>query len=87
MSTLTDVVSPALRQCGTRRAKEEAEVGFTRMRQLQGVASNVEADVPNLLANLDVDEVVGDMAKEGTVVAAAMRMDTIARVDGLINLK
>ena len=26
-ATLTDVVSPALRQCGTRRAKEEAEVG------------------------------------------------------------
>ena len=37
VSTLTDVVSPALRQYGTRRAKEEAEVGLTRVRQLHGV--------------------------------------------------
>ena len=36
VSTLTDVVSPALRPYGTLRAKEEPEVGFTRVRQLQG---------------------------------------------------
>ena len=36
VSTLTAVVSPALRQHGTRRAKEEAEVGVTRVQQLQG---------------------------------------------------
>ena len=47
MSTLTDVVSPALRQYGTLRAKKEAEVGFTRVRQFQGAASSVEAGVPN----------------------------------------
>ena len=60
VSTVTDVVSPALRQYGTRRVKEEAEVGFTRVRQMQGVASNVEADVTKLV----------DVAKEGAVVAA-----------------
>ena len=35
-------------------------VGFTRVRQMQGDASNVEADVPNPM----------DVAKEGAVVAA-----------------
>ena len=60
VSTLTDMVSPALRQYGTWRAKEEPEVGFTRVRQSQVVASSVEADVPNPV----------DVAKEGAIVAA-----------------
>ena len=45
VSTPTDAVSPALRQHGTRPAKEEAEVGVTRVRQLQDTgASSVEVD-------------------------------------------
>ena len=45
VSALTDVVSFALRQYGTRRAMEQAEVGVTRVRQLQGIGpSNVVAD-------------------------------------------
>ena len=45
VSTLIDAVSLALRQCGTRRAKEEVGVGVTRVQQLQGVGlNNAEVD-------------------------------------------
>ena len=43
--TQPDVVSPALPQYGTRAQEEEAEVGVTRVRQLQGIGmNNVEVD-------------------------------------------
>ena len=76
VSTLSDVVSPELRQYGARRAKQEAEVGSTCVRQLQGAASNGDADGPSLVTNLDVAEDVGDMAKEGAVVAEGARLAT-----------